>query len=124
MRTGVSLPDKNFHGCYEEVLATLKKMGPSLKEIEAQRDYGLLATDFHEGRFGQGRISTLRRAIQHVKLTGEDSFYVEIDFRNRGGLNAALGNTAANEVYGSIAGIIHNGLTPVASRAIFFRQRG
>ncbi len=97
-------------------------------QIEALREYGLLAPDnvtgFHEGRSGVGRISTLRRAIQHVKRTGESAFYVEMDLQNLSGLNAALGHTRANQVYRRIATIIRGELSGCASEAVFFRHGG
>jgi diguanylate cyclase (GGDEF)-like protein len=103
-------------------------MGLSPTQIEALRQYGLLATDnvtgFHEGRSGGGRVSTLRRAIQYVRRTGEQAFYVEMDLQNLGGLNAALGHTGANEVYREIATIIRKELSSVASEATFFRHGG
>jgi GGDEF domain-containing protein len=81
-------------------------------------------TGFHEGRCGDGRISTLRRAIQHVKRTGAQAFYVEIDVQNLSGLNAVLGHTEANGVYAEIAGFIRQELSVVASVATFFRHGG
>jgi diguanylate cyclase (GGDEF)-like protein len=117
-----------FSDYYEDALTNLGKLGFSPTQIEALREFGLLATDnvtgFHEGRFGRGRISTLQRAIQHVKRTGEQAFYVEMDLQNLSGLNAALGHTGANEVYGKIAAIILKELSAVASQTVFFRHGG
>src|SRR5205807_1342755 len=97
-------------------------------QIEALRKYGLLATDnvtgFHEGRFGRGRLLTLQFAIRHVQQTGERAFYVEMDLRNLGGLNAALGHTRANQVYARIAAIIRKELSAAASEAVLFRHGG
>jgi GGDEF domain-containing protein len=106
----------------EEAWANIRQL------IESLREFGLLAHDcvtgFHEGRAGKGRFSTLQRAIQHVKRTGEQAFYVEMDLRNLGGLNAALGHTGANEVYGQIAALVRKELSAVASEAVFFRHGG
>jgi diguanylate cyclase (GGDEF)-like protein len=117
-----------FSDYYEEALTNLGRLGFSSTQIEALRELGLLATDnvtgFHEGRFGKGRISTLQRAIQHVKRTSEKAFYVEIDLQNLSGLNAALGHTVANEVYGKIAAIIRTELSAVASETVFFQHGG
>jgi diguanylate cyclase (GGDEF)-like protein len=103
-------------------------LGLSPEQIKALRKYGLLATDsvtgFHEGRSGKGRISTLRRAIQHVKRTGEQAYYIEMDLQNLGGLNAALGHTRANRVFAKVAALICQGLSRAAAEAIFFRHGG
>jgi GGDEF domain-containing protein len=119
---------RKFWGYYEEALAEIRAMGLTPALIEALKEYGLLATDcvtgFHEGRFGKGRVSTLRRAIRHVKRTGEQAFYVEMDLRNLGGLNAALGHSRANEVYREIAAVIRQELSGVASQTTFFRHGG
>jgi diguanylate cyclase (GGDEF)-like protein len=119
---------RKFSDYYEDALAELGGMGLTPTQIEALRQYGLLATDnvtgFHEGRSGGGRVSTLRRAVQHVRRTGEQAFYVEMDLQNLGGLNAALGHTGANEVYREIAAIIREELSAVASEATFFRHGG
>ena len=49
-----------FPDLCEYALVRLGKMGLSLRQIEALREYGLLATDnvtgFHEGRSGRGRF--------------------------------------------------------------------
>jgi diguanylate cyclase (GGDEF)-like protein len=122
------LRGNKFADYYQDALAKLEALGLSPTQIEALREYGLLATDnvtgFHEGRFGRGRIATLRRAIQHVKRTGEQAYYVEIDLRNLGGLNAALGHSGANRVFARVAAIIRKGLSAAASEAIFFRHGG
>jgi GGDEF domain-containing protein len=120
--------ETRFSDHYEEALALLTKMGLSPAQVGVLREYGLLAADnvtgFHEGRSGRGRFITLQKAIAHVKRTGEQAFYVEIDLRNLGGLNAALGHTGANEVYGKVAAIIRKELSAVASDAVFFRHGG
>jgi diguanylate cyclase (GGDEF)-like protein len=113
---------------YEEAMRRIVASGLSPEQIELLKEYGLLATDnvtgFHEGRVGKGRISTLQKAVQHVKRTGELVFYVEMDVENLSGLNAALGHTRANEVYAKIAAIIRSELSRVASEAVFFRHGG
>ena len=117
-----------FSDFHEDALAKLCKLGFSPTQIETLRNFGLLATDnvtgFHEGRSGTARISTLQRAIQHVKWTGEQIFYVEMDLQNLSGLNATLGHTGANEVYGKIAEIIRQELSAIASQTVFFRHGG
>jgi GGDEF domain-containing protein len=119
---------RKFTDYYEDALARLTEMGLSATQVEALREYGLLATDnvtgFHEARSGGGRISTLRRAIRHVMETGERAYYVEMDVGNLSGLNAALGHTGANEVYREVASIVRRELSGVASEAVFFRHGG
>jgi diguanylate cyclase (GGDEF)-like protein len=119
---------RKFVDYYQQSLGKLQKMGLSATQINALLEYGLLATDnvtgFQEGRFGKGRISTLQAAIQHVKRTGEQAFYVEMDLQNLSGLNAALGHTGANQVYARIAAIIRHELSAVGSEATFFRHGG
>jgi diguanylate cyclase (GGDEF)-like protein len=99
-----------------------------LRQIEALREYGLLAKDnvtgFHEGRSGKGRFRTLEKAIRHVQRTGEQASYVEMDLKNLGGLNDTLGHAGANQVYKSIAAVVLEELSAVASEAVFFRHGG
>jgi len=112
----------------EEALKEITALGLSPIQIEALQEYGLLALDnvtgFNEGRFGKGRFSTLERAIQHVKRTGEQAFYVEMDLQNLSGLNAQFGHTGANHIFAMIAAIIRSELAAVASEAICFRHGG
>jgi diguanylate cyclase (GGDEF)-like protein len=93
-----------------------------------REEFAKLATDnvtgFHEGRSGEARMTTLQKIIQHVKETGEEAFYVEMDLQNLSGLNAKVGHTQANEIYKRIAAIIRQELSEVASQALFFRHGG
>jgi len=120
--------DQKFIGYFEDALIRLGGMGLSPTLIETLRAYGLLATDnvtgFHEGRSGSGRFSTLRRAIWHVRQSGEQAFYVEMDLQNLGGLNAALGHSGANRVFAEIAGVVRRELKAAASEAVLFRHGG
>ena len=117
-----------FMNYYEEAKRNILKLGITPAQLETLKGYGLLAEDsvtgYYEGRSGTGRFSTLQRAIQHVRRTGEQAFYVEMDFHNLGGLNAALGHTGANEVYRAVAAIARCELSAVASEATFFRHGG
>ena len=119
---------KRFVNYYEDALQRLVASGITPEHIDELRDYGLLAKDnvtgFWEGRSGHGRFWTLRQAIQHVKETGEQAFYVEMDLQNLGGLNAKLGHSRANEVFSEIATIARRELSAVASEATFFRHGG
>jgi diguanylate cyclase (GGDEF)-like protein len=117
-----------FTDYYEDSREKVRKMGISPALIEALQEYGLLAPDnvtgFNEGRFGKGRFLTLERAIQHVKRTGEQAFYIEMDLENLSGLNSKFGHTKANDIYAVIAAIIQQELSAVASEATFFRHGG
>jgi GGDEF domain-containing protein len=63
-------------------------------------------------------------AIQHVKETGEEAYYVEMDLKNLSGLNAALGHSGANEIFSMIAAIVRREFSAIASEACFFRHGG
>ena len=119
---------KRFVNYYEDALRRLVASGITPEQIDELRDYGLLAKDnvtgFWEGRSGHGRFWTLWQAIQHVKETGEQAFYVEMDSQNLGGLNVKFGHSGANEVFSEIATIAHRELSAVASEATFFRHGG
>jgi GGDEF domain-containing protein len=117
-----------FAGYHEEAVERILELGVTPSQIEALREYGLLADDnvtgFHEGRSGPGRLATLRRAICHTAQTGQECCYVEMDVQNLGGLNAVLGHTRANEVYAAIAALVRCELSSVAATAVFFRHGG
>jgi diguanylate cyclase (GGDEF)-like protein len=117
-----------FSDYYQESVKQFLALGLTQSQIEALKEYGLLAADnvtgFHEGRSGPGRLATLRRAIGHTAQSGAVCYYVEMDVRNLGGLNEALGHTGANVVYREIAGVIRSELSAVASVAVFFRHGG
>ncbi len=119
---------QKFVNFYEHAIQRLVASGITTEQIESLRDFGLMARDnvtgYYEGRSGKGRFWTLEEAIRHVKETGEAAFYVEMDLRNLGGLNASIGSTRANEVYSAIAAIVRNELSAVASEAAFFRHGG
>lgn len=119
---------QRFVGYFEDATARLRGMGLSPDLIEALRAFGLLAADnvtgFHEGRSGGGRVSTLRRVIRHVRQSGEQAFYVEMDVQNLGGLNAALGHSGSNRVFAEMAEVVRREFTAAASEAVFFRHGG
>ncbi len=123
-------PDRiRFLDHCEDALQRIAALGLTEGQLAALRaEYGLLAADnvtgFHEGRSGPGRLSTLHRAIRHARLTGEECYYVEMDLRNLGGLNAALGHTGANEVYAAISSLVRSELSSFASESAFFRHGG
>ena len=77
---------KTFVSYYEHAVQKLVASGITAEQIERLRDFGLMARDnvtgFHEGRSGAGRFATLKMAIQHVKDTGEEAFYVEMNLKN------------------------------------------
>lgn len=117
-----------FADYYQAAMKEIIALGITPQQMAVLKKYGLLANDnvtgFYEGRSGEGRYQTLIQAIQHVKQTGEQSFYVEMDLQNLGGINAKLGHTGANEVYTQIAGVIKQQLSAIASDSAFFRHGG
>jgi GGDEF domain-containing protein len=119
---------KRFVNYYEEALRRLVVSGITQEQVAELEDLGLLAKDnvtgFWEGRSGKGRFWTLRQAIQHVNATNEVAVYVDMDLRNLGGLNDALGHTKANGVYSEIAAVARKELSAAASDSTFFRHGG
>ena len=119
---------KRFVNYYEYARQQLVASGITAEQIEEMRSYGLLAKDnvtgYWEGRAGIGRYWTLLHAIQHVKETAEEAIYVEMDVRNLGGLNAALGHANANTVFAEIAAVSQMELSAIASDSTFFRHGG
>jgi GGDEF domain-containing protein len=128
MQQSMRLAAERFSDFHEDAVKRLLAMGLTQSQIDSLREFGLLANDnvtgFHEGRSGPGRVATLRRAIRHASLSGAECFYVEMDVRNLGGLNAVLGHTGANEIFSALAAIIRTELSSIASEAIFFRHGG
>jgi diguanylate cyclase (GGDEF)-like protein len=124
-----ALANRNkFKDHYQQAMEEIVALGITPQQMTVLKKYGLLAKDnvtgFYEGRSGDARYQTLMKAIQHVKQTGEQAYYVEMDLQNLGGINAAKGHTGANEVYTAIAGAIKKYLQPVASEVAFFRHGG
>jgi GGDEF domain-containing protein len=119
---------KKLVNYYEDAVQTLLASGITTEQIESLRDFGLMAQDnvtaYYEGRSGKGRFWTLEEAIRHVTETAEESYYVEMDLRNLGGLNETIGSTKANEVYSAIAAIVRSEFSAVASETAFFRHGG
>jgi GGDEF domain-containing protein len=119
---------KRFVNYYEEGLRRLVASGITQEQLAELEEFGLLAKDnvtgFWEGRSGKGRFWTLQQAIQHVKETNEVAVYVDMDLKNLGGLNAALGSAMANEVYSEIAAAARRELSDIASDSTFFRHGG
>lgn len=117
-----------FQDYYQLALKEIISLGISPAQIEILKKYGLLAkdnvTDFYEGRTGEARYKTVIQAIQHVKETNEPCFYVEMDLKNLGGLNAALGHSGANVIFKNIAKIIESELKKVTHEHAFFRHGG
>ncbi len=119
---------EKFVDYYQQALQEIIALGITQEQMSVLRKYGLLANDnvtgFYEGRSGDSRYQTLIQAIQHVKKTGEEAYYVEMDLQNLGGINAVLGHTGANEIYTKIAEVIKANLQPIASESAFFRHGG
>ncbi len=119
---------QQFVDYYKKAIEEIVALGITQEQMAVLKKYGLLAADnvtgFYEGRSGEGRYQTLVQAIQHVKQTGEEAYYVEMDLQNLGGINAVLGHTGANEIYTKIAEVIKMNLQPIASESAFFRHGG
>jgi GGDEF domain-containing protein len=81
-------------------------------------------SDVSEARVGTARIDTLRRARRFIRKSGYAGAYLEIDIRNLSGLNAVLGHSGANEVYGRIAAIIREELQKLDADVSLFRHGG
>jgi diguanylate cyclase (GGDEF)-like protein len=117
-----------FQDYYKLALKEIISLGITPAQIEILKKYGLLAkdnvTDFYEGRTGEGRYKTVTQAIQHVKETNEPCFYIEMDLKNLGGLNATLGHSGANVIFKKIAKIIEGELKKVSHEHAFFRHGG
>ncbi|MGI9341998.1 MAG: diguanylate cyclase domain-containing protein [Gammaproteobacteria bacterium] len=92
----------------ERFVATAVEMGLSRKDSLVL--YGLSGAESIDGVTGfapaKDRRPTVARAIESVGASQFDSaFYVEVDIQNLGGLNAVLGHTGADDVYGRMARI-------------------
>jgi GGDEF domain-containing protein len=76
--------------------------------------YGVLLESRPDGLTGferaTDRESTVLKAVEHVARTGAAALYVEVDVRNMGGLNEALGRSKADAVFAQIAGIVEREL--------------
>jgi GGDEF domain-containing protein len=119
---------RKFVHYYEHAAQRILASGITAEQIERLREYGLMARDnvtgYYEGRSGEARIWTLKSAIRHVQETREPAHYVEMDLRNLGGLNAAIGHPGANEVYSAIAAVVRTELSSTCSESAFFRHGG
>lgn len=76
--------------------------------------YGVLLESRPDGLTGferaADRESTVLKAADHVARTGSAALYAEVDVRNMGGLNDALGRPKADAVFALIAGIVEREL--------------
>jgi GGDEF domain-containing protein len=76
--------------------------------------YGVLLESRPDGLTGferaADRESTCLKAADYVARTGAAALYVEVDVRNMGGLNEALGRQKADLVFTQIAGIVEREL--------------
>jgi GGDEF domain-containing protein len=76
--------------------------------------YGVLLESRPDGLTGferaSDRESTVLKAVDYVTRTGGAALYVEVDVRNMGGLNEALGRQKADAVFAQIAGIVEREL--------------
>jgi predicted signal transduction protein with EAL and GGDEF domain len=61
------------------------------------------------------RVKTMERGLAFAAEHGEDAIYVEIDIRNLGGINEAVGRTAADKDVGVVAQIIKQHLDNIGA---------
>lgn len=92
----------------ERFVATAVEMGLARKDALVL--YGLSGAESTDVVTGfapaKDRRPTVSRAIESVGASQFDNaFYVEVDIRNLGGLNAVLGHTGADDVYSRMARI-------------------
>jgi GGDEF domain-containing protein len=67
---------------------------------------------------------TMQRAIDHARATGENAIYVEIDFRNLGGLTRAIGRRAADGEVRIAARMMREELAGVGADVSLIRHGG
>ncbi len=78
-------------------------------------------TGYH---FGEDRGPTMQRAIDHLRKTGEDAYYVEMDIRNLGSLNRGLGRPGAVVEFKVGADLIKEELRAVKADVSLFHHGG
>jgi GGDEF domain-containing protein len=61
------------------------------------------------------REATVQEAALHAKKTGTAAVYAEIDVRNLGGLNRALGRQKADSVFAQVAAVVEGQMGDVSS---------
>lgn len=110
----------------EEFVVKAQQMGLERENaLELYKASGAAASDVVTGfDKAQDRKPTVERAIQRVKTTPDRAFYVEVDIRNLGGLNAKLGHTKADRVYGTMARITERYLLNLEADVSRFRHGG
>lgn len=80
---------------------------------------------FTDARTGRSRQRTIERAQDFVDANdGQQAHYAEIDLKNLGGLNAAMGASAANGVYRRVADAIREELGALGDHVSLFRHGG
>jgi len=103
---------KKFGLTKEQALVLYEKSGAAEKDP---------VTGFDKA---QDRKPTVARAIEHVRNTVENAFYVEVDIRNLGGLNAELGHNAADKIYANMAKLASNQVLALKASVSSFRHGG
>lgn len=110
----------------QNVRAEAKRLG--LKEGEVQDVLQAAGNDLKHPVTGfeprADRLPTMKRAIDFAKKTGERVYYVEIDVRNLGGLNKAVGMDAANADMKVMAGIIREEMAAVGADVVCGQHGG
>jgi hypothetical protein len=70
------------------------------------------------------RVDNAALAIEHSARTGDEAFYVEVDIRNLGGLNRALGNDGANAIFSGMSRSIEADLRALGVDVVAHRHGG
>jgi GGDEF domain-containing protein len=89
-----------------------------------QKSRSLLLDEVTGYAGAEDRGPTVQRAIDFAKKQGENAHYVEIDVRNLGGLNNAVGKKAADGDFAVAARLIKEEMGGVGADTAFFRHGG
>jgi GGDEF domain-containing protein len=89
-----------------------------LGKAQTEELYGILVSSRADPLTGFERAAdregTAKKAAAHVARTGSAAVYAELDVRNLGGLNAAVGRKKADEIFARIARIATDEMNGVA----------
>lgn len=107
-------------------LDNAKNLGIAEPEARALfgRSKALLLDEVTGWSGAEDRLPTLQRALAFSREHGESAHYVEIDVRNLGGLNNAVGKHAADGDFAVVTRLIKEEMAGVGADAAFFRHGG
>jgi GGDEF domain-containing protein len=126
VRTGVpsgnELRAKDVDALLERSGVTLSAETRRLLHQAAQLDWRDPATGLADAK---DRIPVLMRSLLHLSTNpAERAFYIEVDVRNLGGLNAALGHSEANVIMREFAHQIRDELLGIRTQAEHWLANG